>query len=949
MAFSQNWLLTGNTGNANSNFLGTTDARALVFKTNNIERGRLQNTGSWRLGSGGNNITIDSTGKLVFNGSGFYQLGQNAYVFRLADKPNYGMFFNSNAARYELRDSLAAPMFALSADSGNAIFQGRIEPALNNTVSLGTASSGWKDLFINGSIFNGSIKTFAADNNKGNYFIGQEAGNLNTGTNNIAIGRQALLSNTAGLSNTAIGTSVLTNNLTGSGNIGAGENTLLANTTGNDNAGIGSNALSGNTTGSSNVAVGRASLFSNTTGASNIAIGLKALTSNRTGNKLVAVGDSALFNQNGGEGFNTAVGSKAMFTNSSGSSNTANGYQSLFSNTTGSNNTAIGTNALGKNATGSNNVAIGKDAMSKVSGMRRSIAIGVAALSKSSGFNTIGIGDSALFNFGGTGFSEDFNDANTAIGTKALFSLVTGNRNTAVGDRALFANTSTGNTAVGNEALLSNTNGFQNVAVGVGALLLNTSGFNNTALGVIALRANTTGDNGVAVGQLSLSKNTTGDGNTGVGEATLFENISGSANVAVGIGALNKSQAGSNLVAVGDSALFSQNGGTGLNTAVGSKSLFANTTGNKNTATGDRALFSNISGFENTAVGVNALKANTTGGGNIAAGTSALLNETTGFSNTGIGRSSLLTLTTGSSNTGVGAFTNVSTGSITNATAIGNSAVTDASNKIRLGNTSVTSIGGQVGFTTFSDARFKKNIKAETHGLDFIKLLKPVSYNYDIDGIENFWGVKDNKEAAKSTEAENSKAAQVKNRYIGFMAQDVAKAAESINYNFSGIDKPADDSKSTWGLRYGDFVVPLVKAVQELSVANDAKDAEIKTLQQKMETVLKQLSELKSMQQQPSGQTVVPGNTGDEAFAEQNAPNPFSTTTSIRYHLPLSAISSYIVITDSKGGAVKTITLKTRGDGMLTIAAGTLQQGTYFYSLVVDGKRIDTKQMIIIK
>ena len=35
----------------------------------------------------------------------------------------------------------------------------------------------------------------------------------------------------------------------------------------------------------------------------------------------------------------------------------------------------------------------------------------------------------------------------------------------------------------------------------------------------------------------------------------------------------------------------------------------------------------------------------------------------------------------------------------------------DASNKIRIGNTYVTSIGGQVGWTIFSDSRVKKNIK----------------------------------------------------------------------------------------------------------------------------------------------------------------------------------------------------------------------------------------------
>ena len=57
-----------------------------------------------------------------------------------------------------------------------------------------------------------------------------------------------------------------------------------------------------------------------------------------------------------------------------------------------------------------------------------------------------------------------------------------------------------------------------------------------------------------------------------------------------------------------------------------------------------------------------------------------------------------------------------------------------------------------------------------------------------------------------------SKQEQIK--YTGFIAQEVEQAARDLNFDFSGIDKPATE-KSTYGLRYGEFVVPLVKAVQE--------------------------------------------------------------------------------------------------------------------------------------
>src|SRR5438105_11889981 len=68
--------------------------------------------------------------------------------------------------------------------------------------------------------------------------------------------------------------------------------------------------------------------------------------------------------------------------------------------------------------------------------------------------------------------------------------------------------------------------------------------------------------------------------------------------------------------------------------------------------------------------------------------------------------------------------------------AIGYNAQVDASNKIRIGNTDVTSIGGQVGWTMFSDGRYKKNIKENVPGLEFINQLRPITYTVDLLGLD---------------------------------------------------------------------------------------------------------------------------------------------------------------------------------------------------------------------
>jgi hypothetical protein len=91
--------------------------------------------------------------------------------------------------------------------------------------------------------------------------------------------------------------------------------------------------------------------------------------------------------------------------------------------------------------------------------------------------------------------------ANTANGSRALFSNTTGIENTADGLDALFSNTTgSANTANGFRALYRNTTGAANTANGFRALYSNTIGFQNTAYGSQALFRNTTGSYNIALG-----------------------------------------------------------------------------------------------------------------------------------------------------------------------------------------------------------------------------------------------------------------------------------------------------------------------------------------------------------------------------------------------------------------------------------------------------------------
>ncbi len=169
----------------------------------------------------------------------------------------------------------------------------------------------------------------------------------------------------------------------------------------------------------------------------------------------------------------------------------------------------------------------------------------------------------------------------------------------------------------------------------------------------------------------------------------------------------------------------------------------------------------------------------------------------------------------------VGAGANVQSGDLTNATAIGYGAVVDASNKVRIGNSAVTVIEGQVPFTTPSDGRFKYNVREDVKGLDFILKLRPVSYNFDVQKLEEQMSGKA-VPASNVIQASYREAAAI--RRTGFIAQEVEKAAGESGYNFSGINKPQTD-KDHYSLSYESFVVPVVKAVQEQQqVINEQKE-----------------------------------------------------------------------------------------------------------------------------
>jgi hypothetical protein len=272
-----------------------------------------------------------------------------------------------------------------------------------------------------------------------------------------------------------------------------------------------------------------------------------------------------------------------------------------------------------------------------------------------------------------------------------------------------------------------------------------------------------------------------------------------------------------------------------------------NISGEYKIAFGKDAMNDNISGNNNVAIGQLALFSDNSGSNNIAIGASALSNCAGTSQNVAVGVRALIIAGTGAGdqNTGLGYDASPNVSSHLNTTNIGYTATSTTSNRVRIGNTGVTAIVGQVAYTT-SDGRFKTNVHNKVPGLDFIIGLRPVTYHFEKLQYSQFVGEKQDEnyvQKLKNQDAEDKTS-------TGFIAQEVEALAQKFNYDFDGVLAPQNE-KDTYHLGYQQFVVPLVKAVQELNAKNQILESKLvmpqtanKLLYAENDLQLKQINQL---------------------------------------------------------------------------------------------------------
>jgi hypothetical protein len=320
----------------------------------------------------------------------------------------------------------------------------------------------------------------------------------------------------------------------------------------------------------------------------------------------------------------------------------------------------------------------------------------------------------------------------------------------------------------------------------------------------------------------------TATGNVGIGHNVMKTITSGDYNVAVGHGALDALTTGQYNVAIGgDSPLGANNTGT-RNIAIGNGALLQPDGENDNIAIGSDTLTGAVSGGEyNVAIGTGAGTALTSGDSNVMMGYQAGEDNTSGYDNVFVGYQAGKSMTTGYKNVCIGDTVDVTSDNQTSI-AIGSdlsSSDNNLSNNFifgKSGNIVRNQFSSNANWARNSDERIKRNIKNQKLGLDFINDLRTVTFQW-----------KPSYEIPKNLPNYNEENKMDLDVVMhGFIAQEVEQVMiKHGDMDFAGWTKDEAKSGNEGQLQHISremFVIPLVKAVQELS-------AEVKELKEKLE------------------------------------------------------------------------------------------------------------------
>lgn len=268
-----------------------------------------------------------------------------------------------------------------------------------------------------------------------------------------------------------------------------------------------------------------------------------------------------------------------------------------------------------------------------------------------------------------------------------------------------------------------------------------------------------------------------------------------------------------------------------------------------------------------------------------------------------------------------------------------------------------TTVWATNGTINTSDARDKTNIREISYGLDDIRKLRPVSFEWK-DDTDN--GTK-----------------------LGLIAQELQQVLPEVVRDWDYTDDEENGLRKVeaarLGVYYSDIIPVLIRGIQELDQQvqtspneallqeimelkeenaairneNNAMREENAEIRNQLNAILDRLSAFYSDLQQcclDDNSGTIKAHTGDEDKASlgQNIPNPFAESTIIQYYLPQGSRQALIRVSSLDGKAIEDIALpQNAGRAQVEFQTGSLANGTYLYSLFVNSELVATRKMMV--
>ena len=237
-----------------------------------------------------------------------------------------------------------------------------------------------------------------------------------------------------------------------------------------------------------------------------------------------------------------------------------------------------------------------------------------------------------------------------------------------------------------------------------------------------------------------------------------------------------------------------------------------------------------------------------------------------------------------------------------------------------------------------SDRSLKKNITEFNSALDIINKLKPRLYEFRNDG--NY---------AQMNLPEGS--------HYGLIAQDVEQVLPNLvkATEFNAPQKIDKDGKSLetgvaatksekidyLAVNYTELIPIIIKAMQEQEQKISALETENAQMKQDLQSCCLNHSTTPANDK-------VKTNAKDQPLLEQNNPNPFNEATTIHYYLPVNS-TAVLKVMSIEGQEMLSEQITKAGYGEVHISGSTMAAGTYTYTLMVNGKAVESKIMVLTK